>query len=378
MLTGGRLLLRCPVLVAHGKVQSLGTAALRGGRKHGARSIDLEGRYLAPGFVDLHTHGAVGVDFVEAGREDLERAVRHYLSRGVTSFLVSLYPSVFKKSLGVLERIAGFLREGTGCGAVAGIHLEGPYLNPARPGALPGGLFRTFKAAEVDALLRSGGGYVRTMTLAPEMPGGRGLLRHLLRRGVVPAFGHSDAGYEETRAAIRGGIRYATHLFNAMRGIHHRDPGAVTALLEDPRVAVELIADGFHVDVPVLRLVHAVKPRESVVLVSDSVHPCGLKSGVYPFAGKRVRASGGRVTLLDGTLAGSLLSLDRAVSLHVKNVGLSPAESVFLATENPARVIGLGRSRGAIAPGKRADLVVLDRAMRVRATWLEGRQVHGR
>ena len=297
VLTGGRLLPRHAVLIARGRVQAMGPGASRRGRKHGARRVDLEGRYLAPGFVDLHTHGAMGVDFVEAGREELERAVKHYLSRGVTSFLVSLYPSTFKKSLEVLERIAGFLREGTGCGAAAGIHLEGPYLNPARPGALPGGLFRKFKAVEVDALLRVGGGYVKTMTLAPEVPGGRGLLRHLIRRGVVPAFGHSDAGYEETRDAIRGGIRYATHLFNAMRGIHHRDPGAVTALLEDPRVAVELIADGFHVDVPVLRLVHAVKPREKVVLVSDSVHPCGLKSGVYTFAGKPVRAAEGRVTV---------------------------------------------------------------------------------
>lgn len=377
LLTGGRRLRRTAVLAAGGRVVALGKAAERAARRHGASKIDAGGRYLAPGFVDLHTHGAAGVDFVRASREDLARAVRHYLSRGVTGLLVSLYPVPFRRLLEVVERVAGHLRAGAGGGVAVGLHLEGPYLNPRRPGALPGGAFRTYERSEVDALLRAGGGLVRTMTLAPELPGGLKLVRHLLRRGVVPAFGHSDAGYEAARGAIEAGVGYATHLFNAMRGIHHRDPGAVTALLEDPRVSVEVISDGFHIGLPVLRLVHAVKPRERVILVSDSVHPCGLKPGVYRFAGRPVRAAGGRITLLDGTLAGSLLTLDRAVAIQAREVGLAPEEAVLFATRNPARAAGLARSRGEIAPGKRADLVLLDRELRVRATWLAGRLEHG-
>lgn len=377
LLTGGRAWPRTSVLVARGRVVAVGRKADGEGRKRGVRRVDAGGHYVAPGFVDLHTHGAVGVDFVEASPADFERAARHYLACGVTSFLVSLYPSAPAKSLVVLKRIAGYLREGLGGGAALGIHLEGPYLNPARPGALPGSRFRRFQPGDCRQLLEAGGGFVRTMTIAPEVPGGRACARFLERHGVVPAFGHSDAGYEETRAAVRGGIRYATHLFNAMRGIHHREPGAVTALLEDPEVQVELIADGFHVDLPVLRLVHAVKPRRSVVLVSDSVHPCGLKPGLYDFAGKPVRASGGRVTLLDGTLAGSLLTLDHAVRLHTKELGLPPAESVLCASENPARVLGEARRLGSVAPGRRADLVLLDASLRVRKTWLRGVLVHG-
>ena len=374
VLTGGRELPKQAVLVDSGRVVSLGPRAERAARKHGARRVDLEGMYLAPGFVDLHTHGAAGVDFVEAGPGEFAKAMRHYISRGVTSILTSLYPSKPRQAILTLERIAGYLDAGLGHGVGAGIHLEGPYLNPRRPGALPSGAFRRFDAAGLDRLLEAGRGWVKTMTIAPEMPRGRDLVRQLARRGVVAAFGHSDAGYEETQRAIHAGVRYATHLFNAMRGVHHREPGAVTALLEDPRIAVELIADGFHVSVPVLRLVHALKPADKVILVSDSVHPCGLKSGLYRFAGRTVRAAQGRITLLDGTLAGSLLSLDKAVALQVKEVGLSPAQSVLRATENPARAVGLERSRGAIGPGRRADLVALDRSLRVRRTWVAGEE----
>jgi N-acetylglucosamine-6-phosphate deacetylase len=220
--------------------------------------------------------------------------------------------------------------------------------------------------------LKAGGGAIKTMTLAPERRGGGNLVRALLRHGIVPAFGHSDADYEETRSALRSGMRYATHLFNAMRGIHHREAGAAMALLEDRRVSVELIADGFHVGLPVLRLAHTLKPPERIILVSDAAAPCGLKPGRYSFVGRTVELRRGRVTLPDGRLAGSALTLDRAVALEVRKMGLTPAQATLLATRNPARRIGMGGRRGEISPSKRADLVLLDRALRVRATWLGG------
>jgi N-acetylglucosamine-6-phosphate deacetylase len=295
----------------------------------------------------------------------------------VTALLVSIYPGPTEEMAAALVRIAGFIRERAGGGPAIGIHLEGPYLSLAKPGALPAEHFRVYRKSELDLLLDAADGFVKTMTLAPELPGGPALIRHLLRRGVVPSFGHSDAGYDEARQAIAAGVRHATHLFNAMHGIHHRGPGPVVAFLEDDRAHVELIADGFHVQVPVLKLVHAVKARERVILVSDSVEACGLAEGPHSFAGKRVELRGGRVTLPDGTLAGSALTLDHAVALHRRELGLPAAEAVLLASGNPAALLG-DRKRGEIAPGRRADLVLLDPALKVLATWLGGTQVWGK
>jgi N-acetylglucosamine-6-phosphate deacetylase len=375
VVTGGRMHRKEPVLIERGRVAAVGRAALARARGARPRRVDARGSSLVPGFLDLHTHGAVGVDLARAGREDFSRAMAHYLSRGVTGLLVSIYPMPMDSLLEALDRIAGHIEEGAG--PAFGIHLEGPYVSPRRPGALPAEHFRVYRRNEVEDLLQAGRGLVRTMTLAPELPGGHDLARHLLRRGVVPSFGHSDADHEQTRKAIAAGVRHATHLFNAMRGIHHRDPGPVPALLEDGRVFVEIISDGFHVDPVILRLVHRAKHRGRVLLVSDSVAPCGLRDGPYDFAGKPVLLLEGRVTLADGTLAGSALSMDRAVSLTARDLGLPLEAAVLGATVNPACLLGEGRRRGVIAPGRRADLVLLDRMLRVRATWLGGEHVHG-
>jgi N-acetylglucosamine-6-phosphate deacetylase len=304
--------------------------------------------------------------------------MQHYLAHGVTSLLVSLSPSSWKESLEVLRRVSGFIRRRLGGGIARGIHLEGPFLSASRPGALPARNFRPPSLRDAERLLEAGGGCVRTMTVAPELAGAHEVIRFLRRRRVVPAFGHSDADYVEAGRAVASGVHYATHLFNAMRGLHHRDPGAVTALLENPEVAVELIGDGHHVDIPVLGLVRRLKPPDKIVLVSDSAHPCGLADGVYRFAGGEVILRDGRVTRPDGTLAGSALTLDRAVAIQVKRAGTPLAEAVRYATRNAVQAARLSPQRGAIAPGKRADLVLLDRRLQVAATWLDGKLVYCR
>lgn len=362
------------LLADGGRIRAFGAAARRAAGRS-ARRVDLAGAILAPGYVDIHTHGAVGVDFVTSDAGGLERAARHYHAHGVTGALLSLYPTPIEDLVRCVERLAAHVAAGVGGGLYLGLHLEGPYLNPRRPGALPGGVFRTYDRREVARLLKAGGGWIKTMTVAPELPGGHALVRHLQRAGVVPFFGHSDAGYEETRRAVALGVRHATHLFNAMRGLHHRDPGAVTALLEDPEVAVELIADGHHIDPAVLRLVHAVKPRRKVILVSDSVAPCGQRPGPCSFAGTPAIARGGRITLEDGTLAGSLLTLERAVRLQ-RSLGLSPRDACLLASESPARALGAFPERGSMERGARADLVALDGELRVLGTWSAGVEVY--
>ncbi|MCZ6793187.1 MAG: N-acetylglucosamine-6-phosphate deacetylase [Planctomycetota bacterium] len=366
------------VLVRGRRIAALGREARRLARRDGARVVDLDGGYLAPGLIDLHTHGAVGVDFVEASREEFARAMKHYVAHGVTSLLVSLYPSSWKRSLEVLERIASYLTDEVGGLVAFGIHLEGPFLSPHNPGALPKRHFRPCSTRDAARLLEAGRGTVKTVTVAPELQRSGELIRFLRRRGVVPAFGHSCADYETTRRALGQGVQYVTHLFNAMTGMHHRAPGAVAALLEDPDVAVEIIGDGHHVDIPVLRLVHRSKPPDRVILVSDSVHPCGLPAGRYQFAGDAVIVRGGRIQREDGTLAGSALTLDRALAIQVRRVGLPVDAAVKCCTANPARAVGVERSRGRIARGRRADLVLLDDRLRPQATWLAGELVHAR
>ena len=378
VLSGGEDLGRIGVLVSGGRIVAMGTEATKKARGTRCERLKLDGYTLAPGFVDLHTHGAAGVDFVEASAEEFETAMAHYLAHGVTSLLVSIYPTSWAKSLKVLDRISSYIRQGYGRGVAFGIHLEGPFVSPARPGALPKSCFRSPSLKDLRKLLAAGDGLVRTMTLAPELKGAGGLIRFCQKNKVVPAFGHSNADYGETCGAITGGIRYATHLFNAMNGIHHRSPGAVTALLEDPRVAVEVISDGHHVQPPALRLINRLKSEDRVILVSDSTHPCGLKNGRYRFAGAEVYLRDGVVRQKNGTLAGSALTLERALAVQVKEVGTPLEKAIRYCTKNPASAVGASRRLGSIAPGRSADLVLLDPKFRVKATWLKGELTHVR
>ena len=378
VLSGGEDHGRPAVFIQGGRIAAIGPEASRQARGSGCRRLNLSGYTLAPGFVDLHTHGAAGVDFVEATAEEFEFAMRHYLAHGVTSLLVSLYPSSWAKSLKVLQRVSGFIRQGHGLGVAFGIHLEGPFVSPARPGALPRSHFRRPSIRELRQLLAAGDGLVRTMTLAPELKGGKGLVSFCRKNGVVPAFGHSNSDYEQTRAAISHGVRYATHLFNAMNGIHHRAPGAVTALLEDQRVSVEVISDGHHVDPPALRLINRLKNEDRVILVSDSIQACGLADGRYSFAGADVYLEDGVVRQKNGTLAGSALTLERALAVQVREAGEPLEKALRYCTQNPARAAGISRTAGLIAVGRRADLVLLDSKFRVKATWLGGALEHSR
>ncbi len=378
VLSGGEDLGNPGVLISGGRIVAVGPEATKKARGTRCERLKLDGYTLAPGFVDLHTHGAAGVDFVEASAEEFEAAMAHYLAHGVTSLLVSIYPTSWARSLKVLERISSYIRQGYGRGVAFGIHLEGPFVSPARPGALPRGCFRSPSLKDFRKLLTAGDGLVRTMTLAPELKGAGGLIRFCRKNNVVPAFGHSNADYGETCGAITGGIRYATHLFNAMNGIHHRSPGAVTALLEDPRVAVEVISDGHHVQPPALRLINRLKSEDRVILVSDSTHPCGLKDGRYRFAGAEVYLRDGVVRQKNGTLAGSALTLERALAVQVKEVGTPLEKAIRYCTKNPASAVGASRRLGSIASGRSADLVLLDPKFRVKATWLKGELSHVR
>lgn len=341
-----------------------------------ARALDLGGRWLAPGFLDLHVHGGGGAEFMTPDPDARRQAARFHARHGTTGLLattVSAPPPVLAEAVRVLGASAG---RPTGGARILGIHLEGPFLAPARAGAQDPRAIRDPDPAEFDRLYDAAGGWVRLLTLAPERPGALDLVRRAAARGVVPAAGHTDAGYDRVAAAVEAGLRHATHTFNAMRGLHHREPGALGAVLDLP-VSCEVIADGHHVHPAAVRLLYRVKGPAATVLVTDATAAAGMPDGEYRLGPLAVRVTGGRAALPGGALAGTTLTLDAAVRNAVTILGVTPAQAVRMASAAPARVLGLGRRFGRIAPGGAADLVVLEPDLQVWGTMVAGRWVHG-
>lgn len=317
---------------------------------------------VCPGFVDLHVHGGGGAAF-ETGTPDAARTVADaHLAHGTTSIAASLVTDTRE----VMERTVRELARCVDDGLLAGLHLEGPWLSPARSGAHSPGALALPARDHVEALLDAGGDAVRMVTLAPELTGGLDAVRLLVERGVVAAVGHTDATYDQARAAIDAGARLGTHLFNAMRPMHHREPGAVGALLAAD-ADVELIADGVHLHPAVLRTVFDAKPGRCV-LVTDAMAAAGAPDGDYRLGAMDVEVREGVARLASddgaGAIAGSTLTMDAAVRFAVTQAGVPLADAVHAASTAPARVWGL-RDVGALEAGRRADLVVLDADLEV-------------
>lgn len=323
--------------------------------------LDLGAGTLAPGFVDLHVHGGGGASYDEGTAEAAATVAATHLARGTTTVAASLVTDSPERTARAVRELAVLVAEGL----LAGVHLEGPWLSPLHAGAHRRELLSDPTPAAVDALLAAGDGAVRMVTIAPELPGGIEAVRRLAAAGVVVAIGHTDASYDVTRAAIDAGARMGTHLFNAMRPLHHRDPGPVGALLDGP-ADVELVADGVHLHPAVLRTVFAARPGRCV-LVTDAMAAAGLGDGDHRLGGAAVEVRDGVARLADGdgrgALAGSTLTLDAAVR-HAVRAGVPLLEAVTAATTTPARAWRLD-DVGALEPGRRADLVVLDEHLEV-------------
>ena len=338
-------------------------AAVEPGTPAGA---DVTGAWVVPGFVDLHVHGGGGVSFQQG---EAAQVAAFHRSHGTTTMLASLMTA----PLDALEASIAVLRDSR---AIAGIHLEGPFLAAARCGAHDPALMRPPAAADVDRLLAAGDGAVRMVTLAPELDGGLGAVARIVAAGAVAAVGHTDASYERTRAAIAAGATVATHLFNGMAPLHHRRPGPAPALLEDERVVVELIGDGVHLHPSVVRGTFAAAPGR-VALITDAMAGAGMPDGEYVLGDRRVVVADGVARLAGAdVLAGSTLTQDAALRNAVL-AGVAVEEAVTALSATPARVLGLGDRIGALAPGRTADLVVLDGDLRVVAVMAGGRWVQG-
>jgi N-acetylglucosamine-6-phosphate deacetylase len=331
--------------------------------------VDLPDAAVAPGFVDMHVHGGGGASYTDA--HAVAQAAEFHLRHGTTTTLASLMTA----SPAELVAAVCALAESTRVGTVAGIHLEGPWLSPARCGAHDCGQLRGPDPAEIDALLAAGDGAIRMVTLAPELSGTDDAIGRFLDAGVVVAVGHTDATYEQVRHAVDLGATVGTHLFNAMRPVHHREPGPVLALLQDRRVTVELIADGVHVHPAVVRAVIEGAGPDRVALVTDAVAAAGSADGSFQLGAQWVDVVAG-VARVRGTstIAGSTATMDqlfRAVCRLGSYSDTGLAAAVQMTSTTPARALGLDRV-GTVRTGYDADLVVLDSDLHVTGVMVHG------
>jgi N-acetylglucosamine-6-phosphate deacetylase len=337
-----------------------------------AKRVEASGITLVPGFVDVHVHGAGGHDVMEATPEALGAVAATLARGGTTSFLattVTASPDVLCASAaGIAKFISTQTQNESSAGAssraeILGIHFEGPFISPARRGVHPVEWIAAPALALFARMIDAAAGTVRILTLAPEISGGLELIDAARKAGIVAAMGHTDATYEQAMDAIAHGARHAAHVFNAMRPFSHRDTGVLGAVLTSPQVTAELIADGVHVDAAAMKLLLTAKP-EKVILVSDGTAATGMPDGKYRLGNFDVQVTGGVVRNSEGKLAGSALTLDRALR-NIVALGIPLDEAIRMLTFYPAKLLGLESRKGIIAAGADADLVFLDSNLQI-------------
>ena len=318
-------------------------------------------QWVVPGFVDIHNHGGGGHTFTTGDAEAARGAAAFHLRHGTTTLLASLVSSPPELMHAATIAYAPLVAEGV----LAGLHFEGPYLSEVRCGAQNPAHLRDPSLDELSTLIKLGGGALRMVTLAPERAGALDAIALLTSSGVVAAIGHTDASYDQTLTAVAAGASVGTHLFNGMRPPHHREPGPVFALLGAAGVVCELVADGHHLHDGTLGFAAGVAGPDRAALITDAIDAAGMPDGEYDLGGQRVVVAD-RVARLahNGAIAGSTLTMDAALRRAV-GAGVPMADACRMAATTPARAIGLGDEVGALSPGRRADLVVLDADLRV-------------
>ncbi|WP_262061384.1 N-acetylglucosamine-6-phosphate deacetylase [Streptomyces sp. STR69] len=357
--------------VKGGRVIVDGTRII-GAAPENAQVIDVTGHWLVPGFVDLHNHGGGGASFTSGTVEDVLKGIHTHRLHGTTTLVASTVTG----EMDFLTHRAGLLSELAEQGDLAGIHFEGPFISPCRKGAHSEALLREPDPADVRKLVDAARGSARMVTLATELPGGLDSVRLLVEHGVIAAIGHTDASYEQTVEAIDAGATVATHLYNAMPQLGHREPGPIAALLEDERVTVELINDGTHLHPASLELAFHHAGAGRVAFITDAMDAAGFGDGRYMLGPLEVEVSEGVARLVEGgSIAGSTLTLDRAFKRSV-TVDRLPVEDVVAAiSANPAKLLGSYGEIGSLEPGKYADLVVLDHQFDLKGVMRRGEWV---
>lgn len=370
---GSKLLDQPVVAIEDGLIASISTRAA--GEVTGeAQVLDIPGATLAPAFFDVHFHGAKGHDVMEATPEAIDAIGGFLAEHGTGSYLATTVTASLDATLRSLEGLAKLVRREpvAGQARLIGIHLEGPFLSHAKRGVQPAEDLLAPEIATFDRLFEAGEGQVRLMTLAPELPGAAELIAHAKARGVRVSLGHSNATAAETRAAIAAGAVSATHTFNAMRPLDHRELGILGVVLTDDALYAELICDGIHVAPDAVKLWARAKGMERAILVTDAMSAAGMPDGTYQLGGFAVEVAQGRA-MARGVLAGSVLTLDRALANFMAFTGAPLEKALRLLTVNPASMIGVGEEAGSLAVGQAASFVAVDEAGKLMGSIVNGK-----
>ncbi len=376
ILTPQEELLDTVILVEGGRITAIGH---RDEVKipEGAVDYVASGMTVVPGFVDVHIHGAGGHDVMEATPAALDCITCTVARHGTTSILATTVTAPVDETCKSLEGIAQYIRshehqENTGLAAeILGIHLEGPFISKTRRGVHPSDSITRPSIEILDKFRAASDGLIRILTVAPEIPGALDLIRAAVTNGIVAAIGHTDADYEQARAAIQAGARHTVHFYNAMRPFSHRDPGVIGAVLTEPDVTAEIIADGVHVAGPAIQVLLGTKGFDTVLLASDATAATGMPNGNFRLGNFEVTVKNGVCRNSEGKLAGSTLTLDRALR-YIVSLGVPLIDALRMATILPARRLGLAGKKGIIAIGADADLVVLTPDLRVAGVMTRG------
>jgi N-acetylglucosamine-6-phosphate deacetylase len=343
------------------------------------RLVDFGDAILTPGFLDIHIHGGAGLDVMRASPSEMPRLGKFLATHGVTGYFPTTVAAALDATCAALERMAtaieGAVDEDNEVAArPLGIHLEGPFLSHKRRGVHPPECLVEPTVPIFDRLWQAARGHVRVMTIAPEIPGAMEVIGEAARRGVCVSIGHSDSDLPTARKAVEAGARHATHTFNAMRPLDHRDPGIIAEVLTDDRLSADMIVDGIHVAPEVVRLFLRQKGSERAVLITDAISATGMPDGRYQLGPIEVDVKDGKCTS-NGSLAGSVLTMDRAVRNVTKFSTWSLRDAVRAATLNPAKASGMNQDHGILTPGARADFIVLNAQGEVMKTIVGGRGI---
>jgi N-acetylglucosamine-6-phosphate deacetylase len=361
-------IINCTILRKNGSFE-LGTIQVRDGVIFSEKEpfandpdvLDFSAFTIVPGFIDLHVHGGGGADFMNGDEESVRTVLRAHASRGTTGLLATTLTSSqesIDKAIIAIKRVTKNPKRGES--QILGIHLEGPYICAARKGAQPLKYVRNPSFSELEHWVELSEGAIKQITLAPEIPGALDFIKAARKLGIVCSLGHTDATFEQTQAAIDAGATQATHLFNAMTGLHHRAPGTAGAVLASDTVVAELICDGIHLHPGAIEVAVRCKSADRCALITDAMEAAIMPDGIYQLGGQEVISKNGVASFPDGTLAGSVLTMDKAVHNVQKYAKISLYEASKMASAVPAAQIGESHRRGVIDDGMIADLVALD------------------
>lgn len=390
LITNVRIVTEQDIIVGHVKVKDGKIASIHAHRGQAEDAQDLAagsthehvevidggGGWLLPGFIDMHVHGGYGGDFMHANSESFDRIAKFHASQGTTGMLATTMTASREAIEAVLEAVAAYTRDGMDHARLIGVHLEGPFISEKWPGAQNPAFIEDPQTEWLQQWNNAYPGMIRMVTLAPEKAGAKESIAWMKNKGIIAAAGHTNARYDEIVAAAEWGLSHAVHTYNAMTGLHHREPGTLGAVLTTDSIHAEIIADGEHVHPAAIKLLLSSKPKDKVILITDAIEAAGMPDGEYELGGLAVVLKNGTARLKEGgALAGSSLTMIAAFRYMVETIGLSVTEASRMASGNPARELGIAGVTGSIAIGKQADLVLTNPSFLVEQTIIGGKPV---